>query len=424
MKNALYLLALLVVILSVYAFDAKTRQAQLEKNVYAMHVTSMSEASEKLVELNRHVAQSLLYNDEAARNEELQNIWRMSSDLRSDISKLPIQDEVRMSWMKYLGKVGDTAKKSVGTDYDEWAKQITNVSTNLHTLSEEWNVATTNFYEHNGNFTSWKEQGQLAIADSSFSSLSKQLTSYQETDFPLTASESDFEKKRDLKHLMEKKMTKNEAIARFKLLFPRIDEATLTVTKSKDDAPYPFYHIQFIHGASIGYADITENGGEVISFLLERPIRKEVRSHEEILKAGEKFLQQAGYTDVVLAETRENHEAWHFVFTRKAHDALVYPDSIQLKVAKDNGEILGMNAMEYIQKETLPTSQVTEPDWSQYFAQGVSVEEIKEIYTTNDRYELRPCFEVLVRRKDRDVETFRTVVDAETHEVIKVEQLQ
>ncbi|MER1985451.1 MAG: PepSY1/2 domain-containing protein [Solibacillus sp.] len=424
MKNAVYLLGLLVVILTVYSYDAKTKQAQLEKNVYALHMNSMSEASEKLAQLNRSVSQSLLYKDEEARNGELQDVWRMSSDLRSDIAKLPIQDEVRVSWMKYLGKIGDTAKKSVGTDHEQWAKQMTNVSSNLRSLTEEWNVATTNFYEHQGNFSGWKEQGQLAIADSSFNSLSKQLTSYQETDFPLTASESDFEKKRDLAHLMGKQITKSEAIARFKILFPRIDEATLTVTKSKDDAPYPFYHIQFIHGSRIGYADITENGGEVISFLLERPIRKEVRSHEEIVKAGEQFMEKAGYKDVVLAEARENHEAWHFVFTRKANDALVYPDSIQLKVAKDNGEVLGMNAMEYVQKETLPVQQVSEPDWAQFFAEDVAVEEIKEIYTTNDALELRHCFEVLVRKKDARGETYRAVIDAETHEVVKIEQLQ
>lgn len=423
MKNAMYLLGLVVVILSVYAWDVRMQQAQLEKQVYALHTASMSEASEKLAQLNRSMAQSLLYNDEAARDEELHNIWRISSDLRSDLSKLPIQDEVRTSWMKYVGKIGDTAKKSIGADYTEWAQQMKPIAGNLRTLEEEWNVATTSFYAHQGDFSSWRKEGQLALADSSFHTVSKQLTSYQETDFPLTASEADFEKKRDLAHLMGKQITKGEAIARAKRVFPHIEEATLTVTKSQDDAPYPFYHIQFIHGSRIGYVDLTENSGEIISFLLERPIRQEARSHEELMKMAASFMEQAGYTDVTLTEARENHEAWHLVFTRQVGGALVYPDSIQLKIAKDNGEVLGMNAMEYIQKETLPSEQGTEPDWSQFFAQGVSVEEIKEMYTTNDAFELRRCFEVIVRKLDRHADTFRIVVDAGSHSVEKVERL-
>lgn len=423
MKSLVYLLGLAVVILGVYSFDTTRKHAQLEQSVYALHTTNISGASEKLATLNRTVSQSLLFNDEQALKRELDDIWRMSSDLRGEVAQLPIQEEVRTSWMRYLGKIGDTAKQAAGGESQDWHKQMTVVSQNLGALTDEWTVATTSFFEHNGDFSQWKANQQTAIGDSSFQHVSKQLTSYNETDFPLTASESDYEKKRDLEHLMGEKITKNQAVAQFQTVFPLIAESTLTVTKSKDDAPYPFYHIQFVRGARIGYADITENSGKILSFLMERPVRKEVRSHEEIVASAKKFMETAGYTDVTLTESRENHEAWHFVFTRVVDQALVYPDSIQVKVAKDNGEVLGMNAMEYIQHETLPNQAVVEPEWKTFFADTVSVEEIKEIYTDNDALQLRRCFEVIVRMKEKQGNTFRVVLDTETHDIIKVEQL-
>ena len=38
------------------------------------------------------------------------------------------------------------------------------------------------------------------------------------------------------------------------------------------NAPYPFYHLQFQDGISVGYADLTEKGGHLLSLLMERPM--------------------------------------------------------------------------------------------------------------------------------------------------------
>lgn len=265
----------------------------------------------------------------------------------------------------------------------------------------------------------------MDLNESPFVQASKQLKSYNETDFPLTASESDFEKKRDLQHLIDEKITKKQAIEKLKSYFPNIDDAIVTVTKSSDDAPYPFYHIQFIRGSRIGYADITENGGHLLSFLLERPILKNAKSHEEIGDAATQFMKKVGYEDVVMTESRENHEVWHFVFTRQIGNdgALVYPDSIQIKVAKDNAEVLGLNAMEYIQEEFIGKQAEIPIRWETFFAENATVEEVKKIYTANHTLDLRKCYEALVRLDNRLNDTFRIVIDTETHEVLKVEKL-
>ncbi len=103
--------------------------------------------------------------------------------------------------------------------------------------------------------------------------------------------------------------------------------------------------------------------------------------------------------------------------------AFVYPDGIQLKVSKDSGELLGLNAMEYVQKETIKEQPVKSIDWKQFFRPGTTVEEERMIYTENDVFELRLCYEVIARYDNELNETFRVVVDAETHEVLKVENM-
>ena len=427
MKNLSYLLGLFVVILGIIAWDLNDKNNQLERAVYATQSREFSSSTEKLALLQQTISQSLLFEDEKALRSELDSIWRISSDLRNSVANMPLQEDVQNDWMRYLGKIGDTAKKASNSgDLQAWKDKMTTVAPNLQAFSEEWNVATISFFKNDGDYSKWTTNRQLALADSPFVQVSKQLKTYNETDFPLTASESDYEKKRDLKNLEGKNITKKQAVTQLQSFFPNIEESMVTVTKSKDDAAYPFYHIQFVRGSRIGYGDITEKSGHLLSFLFERPVIGEPLSHEEILQSAQNFMKKVGYTDVTLTESRENHEAWHFVFTRQhgTDNALVYPDSIQVKVAKDNGEILGLNAMEYIQKETINEQTDIPIQWDTFFAKGTTVEEVKKVYTDNKDLQLRKGYEVILRMNTPQHDTFRIVIDTETHEVMKVEKLQ
>lgn len=427
MKSLSYLLGLIVVILGVVVWDLNDKNNQLERTIYATQSREFSAATEKLSLLQQTISQSLLFEDEKALKSELDSIWRMSSDLRKSVANMPLHEEVQNDWMRYLGRIGDSAKKASDSgDLQNWKEKMTSVSTNLRAFSEEWNVATVAFYNNDGDYNKWTNNQQIALDKSPFVQVSKQLKTYNETDFPLTASESDYEKKRDLQNLKGEKITKKQAIQIFQTYFPNIEDAMVTVTKSKDDAPYPFYHIQFVRGSRIGYADITENSGHLLSFLLERPVVGKPLSHEEVLQEAQQFMKEVGYNDVKLTESRENHEAWHFVFTRQhsTDDALVYPDSIQVKVAKDNAEILGLNAMEYIQKETINEQAEIPIQWDSFFAKGANVEEVKKVYTENKDLQLRKGYEVLLRLDNYQHDTFRIVIDTESHEVMKVEKLQ
>ena len=133
------------------------------------------------------------------------------------------------------------------------------------------------------------------------------------------------------------KVTREEAIERFKTLFPDVSNASIVVETSKPGSPYPFYHIRFAEDQSIGYIDITEKGGHVLIVSCRKTIWKEkVFAFDEIRERAEKFLADAGYGDTVFEEARENNTAWHFVFVRvePEYEAKVFSDVIHLKSSK------------------------------------------------------------------------------------------
>ena len=62
-------------------------------------------------------------------------------------------------------------------------------------------------------------------------------------------------------------------------------------------------------------------------------------------------------------------------------------------------------------------------NWETFFADHVTVEDTKKIYTANAALQLRKCYEVIARVNNGLNDTFRIVIDTETHEVIKTEKL-
>ncbi|MGE7673750.1 PepSY1/2 domain-containing protein [Lysinibacillus sp. NPDC094403] len=426
MKTMLVILTAAVIGLGAYSIHMHGENVSLQRTVLAQYTDNLTDASEKLSHLQKAVSQSLLFQDDNAIHNELDSVWRLSSDVQSSMSNIPIGQEMSSDWFSYLGRLGDEAKKTAKTgDYQAWREKMPQVSTNLQSLSDEWSAATVDFYKNNGKMDVWLRQVDTKNPNTTFDNVQKTLKDYGEKDFPLTLSESDWQKKIDLKALQDSVITEKEALEKVKHLFPIIKDATFTVTRSSDTAPYPFYHIQFHQGIRLGYVDLTEKGGHLISYLVERPVDEARLSQDEIMKKAEEYVKRLGMNDVAFVESRENHQAWHITFARvhPGDNALIYADGVQLKLAKDTGELLGANAMEYIQAETIKPQTAKPIDWKTFFGDDVKVEEVRNIYTDNGQFEQRLCYEVIAVRDKNTQETFRIVIDAENHNVLKVEYL-
>ena len=170
---------------------------------------------------------------------------------------------------------------------------------------------------------------------------------------------------------------------------------------------------------------MTEKGGHVLSYLAERPFGKGSLPFDKIQENAETFLKESGYADTVFEEARENHTAWHFVFVRiePEYKAKVFSDGIHVKVAKDTGEVIGLNAMEYIRKETTERQKVVQKDWKQFFQSNVNVVKEELAYVENDRMEQRLSYYLTVTMDINDqVDTYIVVIDTETEEIIKTEK--
>lgn len=430
MKILSSILAIGLIVMGVFLYNGKQNEAELQRDLHAQYTNRMTDASGKLTDLQESVQQATVFKDEKAQEKPLEDIWRLSSEIKTDIASLPLSKEFTTEWMNYLGRLGDFAKlksQQKVTD-DKWQNVTAQVSSNLDEFANEWENVTTDLLRQGEPFSQWKEEIEsVEASDSGWSGIAKQVKGYTESDFPLTASESDKQRIKDLKSIDDTPKTEQEVVDRMKEMFPKFTNARLITSTSKPGSPYPFYHIQFNEGIRSGYADFTKKGGHLLSLLVERPIGTDRISQADMKEKAIKSAKSFGFKDVELIVTRENHLVWHVVFVRiePENKARIYADAIQMKLAKDDGEILGVNTMEYIQKEKLPVNQKIVPiDWKTFFTSKAKIQEERFSYTENNQMQQRLCYELIVlKQTDDQSHTFRILVDTETKEVLKTEML-
>ncbi|MER2089630.1 MAG: PepSY1/2 domain-containing protein [Sporosarcina sp.] len=428
MKKLIFVLVYSVAALSIFSYGKAVENEQLSIALSGQYASKMTDASAKLEELDTAVKKTLLFNEADGSSKAREDIWRLSSDIKNSVSSLPMDPSFSTSWMNYLGRLGNFAKDADhATDNAEYHRVMKLASKNLRSMADEWGVATADMVGGGLSIDGWKKRLDTAESSHDWAGMGTTVKQYTESDFPLTASESDSMKKKDLKEMKDPKVTRDEAVVKFKKLFPYLSNETIGVEESKPGSPYPFYHIRFAEEESIGYIDITEKGGHVLSFLAERPFGKESLPFEDLKKKAESFLKDAGYKDLVYEEARENNTAWHMVYVRvePEYGAKVFSDTIHLKIAKDNGGIVGLDASEYIRKEKTAQQPITQKDWKKFFHSGVTIVKEEYAYVENEHLEQRLTHYLTVTLDENGkIGTYAVVVDTETSEVIKTEKLQ
>ncbi|WP_427138686.1 PepSY1/2 domain-containing protein [Psychrobacillus psychrodurans] len=413
------------VVFLMYHFSVQSQNNRLENALAVQYSNQLTSASEKLTKLTESVDQTMLFTDKEALEQPLDDVWRISSDIRTSISSLPISSETSTVWMNYLNRLGNGAAqvKNGEVPIDEWQKNMVSTRENLQALSDQW--AFTNKDGGNKDYivTAFVQNKLDKNGEKNWKSLGNSVKAYTESDFPMTASETDQQKKKDLQHIKDSEITEDEAKEQFVKLFPEFKDAKIHITESSQDAPYPFYHIEFHEGIRIGYADLTKKGGHILSFLLERPFEKTTITVQQMKDKSAEYMKTLGFTDTEMVEYRENSVAWHLSFARKEenNDALIYADGIQLKIAKDNGELLGLNAMEYIQKEKIGKQEIVPLDNVGLFSSNFYIEEERLAYVENKQLEQRLAYQVLA--KNDTIGTYKIYVDTENHEILHADKL-
>lgn len=94
--------------------------------------------------------------------------------------------------------------------------------------------------------------------------------------------------------------------------------------------------------------DISKRGGHVIWLLNTRPVPTRKLDGEQAMVKAQRFLDNHGYRDMVPTYTQRAGNVQVISFAYQEDDIIIYPDLIKVKVASDNGQVVGLEALGYL----------------------------------------------------------------------------
>lgn len=92
---------------------------------------------------------------------------------------------------------------------------------------------------------------------------------------------------------------------------------------------------------------LAKKGGQLISINAYREIGESTLSDEECINICKKFLSRNGFVGMESVWVCKDNGNYYINFAPLVENTIIYPDMVKIKIASDNGDILGLEARSY-----------------------------------------------------------------------------
>lgn len=304
--------------------------------------------------LQDKLGSTLAMSSEDQLSNQLIEIWQLTAQAHTDVGQLPLSLLPFHQTVEFLTSIGDFTYRTATRDLEE--KPLTDDEvTTLHQLYKQATTMKDELREVQHltlkNNLRWMDV-QLALANEEepmdstiidgFETVDKHVSGFTSDNSFSSLSPSQSEKK-TYQSLDGKVLSEQEILEKSKNVFSVNDETELTVSKSSDGADVPMYTVTYKDEEKSAYADLIENGGHILSLLIHRPLsEKNISLHDGYLEA-EKFVENQQFQNMKLSNSSEYDQIGVYTFVYEQDGVQIYPDSVEVKVALDSGEVIGFS---------------------------------------------------------------------------------
>ncbi|WP_102707138.1 germination protein YpeB [Terribacillus saccharophilus] len=397
---------------------------------------SFHELTYRIDTLHDKIGATLAMNSRDSLSPQLAEIWRLSSEAHTDVGQLPLALLPFEKTEKFLTNIGDFTYKTAVRDLDkeplsdEEMQRLEKLHDNAGQIKDELrNVQNTVL----GDNLHWTDV-ELALSDdepdhsdntiiSSFQTVEDTSGGFSdEKEFnsgalPASNEEHKFE------GVTGKRINQKQAKTVAAKAFDLNTISGIEGGKSGKGSDVPLYSLSYQKDGESGYADISQKGGHVLTLMMQREREEPKLGLHDAQQKAQDFLEEQKLTEMEMVQSSQYDSVGIFFFVPVQNDVRIYADIVQVKVALDNGDILGYNARDYfmnhherdIQKPKLTEEQATEK-----LNQNVKVQETHLALIENDTHEETLVYEIMGTRNDDD--TYRIYVNADTGKEEEIEK--
>ena len=353
----------IIVGLGIFTYKKQIEYRQASENDYNM---AFYELVDYVDDVENYLAKSLISSTPQYEAENLSYVWREANLAQSYLARLPIESNELANTAKFLNQVSDysftISRKSI---YNEpLTEEEKNNLKELHTYSVELkNTLNQLSTDINDGKISWGEltkkgtnvfaQQVSNISKDSFSNLEENFHEYAGLIYDGAFSEHLTNPER--KGLTGEDIDEEKAkqIARDFVGENRIKEIISNGESENGNIPsYNFeIKVQNENDSKICLA-ISKKGGHIVFMNFNREVTVENISQENANEIGKNFLNEKGFQNMKATYFTKQGGIVTINYAYQEQDVTVYSDLIKVKVALDNGEVLGLETTGYLNSHT------------------------------------------------------------------------
>lgn len=351
------IIAVLITVLVRKEQDSK----QASENSYNMAFYSLVDYVENV---ETYLAKSLISSTPEHGAETLTNVWREANLAQSYLARLPIESQELENTEKFLNQVSDysysLSRKNIYNESlsDEDLKNLKDLhnysvelENTLNQLSEDINSGRIKWNELSNKGTVAFAQQVSTQTNDSFSNLEENFHEYSGLIYDGAFSEhiTSSEKKGLTGNDIDEETAKQK-VSEF------IGQENIKEIQSlgfSENATIPEYNFSVKTNLENDITiSVSKKGGHIIYMNSNRTVNSEIISQEEANEKGKEFLNNKGLNN--MKETyylkQDGIATINYAYTQ--NDVVVYSDLVKVKVALDNGEVLGIETTGYLNNHT------------------------------------------------------------------------
>ena len=367
-------LLIVVAILGFILYKKQREYRQASENSYN---AAFFELVDYVQNVETYLAKSLISSTPEHGAETLTNLWREANLAQAYLSRLPIESQELENTEKFLNQVSDysysLSRKNI---YNEsLSDEDFNNLKELHTYSQELENTLNQLSDdlNTGRF-SWGEltkKGTVAFAQQvdniskeSFSNLEENFHEYSGLIYDGAFSEH--LTNAEPKGLTGDDIDEDQA--------KEIAENFIGIENIKETSNLGYFENATIsnYGFSIKKNNdetvnisISKKGGHVISMNANRDVNTESITQEQADEKGKQYLESKGFSNMKETYYLKQDGIVTINYAYNQDNVVMYPDLIKVKVALDNGEILGLESTGYLnnhQKRDISNVKITKEE--------------------------------------------------------------
>lgn len=285
------------------------------------------------------------------------NVWRLTSQAQNEISQLPLSYLPFTEAENFLSHISNFAYKTAVRDLTRQPLSDGEFNTlkTLYAKSEEI-VGDLKKMQQDVLASSlrWMDVEIAIAADQAQSGnvivdglrgVDKKVGAYPELDWG--PSVSSMYEKRSIR-MLEGQTVSEEDIRKKAAEFLGADVSSIEVTEIGPGTEYAAYSATAETGNGNIRMDYTFKGGQLLSFMNSRETGDAAIAIEKAQAAAETFLKEHNFEGMKAISYDPFGNTGNFTFIGTQNEVLIYPEKLTVKVALDNGEVVGMQASDYV----------------------------------------------------------------------------